>query len=99
MNIKENENFQKIINSQDLSLLQFCKLINNLLTDFNKKLYTKDNIISFFSLAYDNWIYQESMNEYIEKIVKLYLQALDNKVDEQILTAINSSIIKPIMKI
>lgn len=76
-----------------MSLLQCIKLINQLLADYNRKPYTNNDIISFFNQAYDSWIYEEYINDRVERIAKPYLQALNNKVDEQILIAITDSVL------
>lgn len=82
------------MNSHNISILQFCKLINQLLIDFNKVPLTREEYLSIFNDAYDNWIYQESIFDYAEKIIKPYLKALNNLVDEQILKSIVDSILQ-----
>ena len=61
--------------------------------DYDKKTYTNTDVISFFYQAYDNWIYEEYINNKVEQIAKPYLLALNNKVDEQILIAITDSVL------
>lgn len=91
--IQDNKYYQKLINSTNLPLLQFCKLVNQLLIDYNKLPFTKTDIVQMFLEAYDNWIYQEYMNDEAAAIIKPYLKALNNVVDEQILNSIVNSIL------
>ena len=96
INIKDSSVYQKLINSKDLSLLQFCKLINQLLIEFNKATFTREDFLNMFYEAFDNWIYQESINDSVTTIIKPYLKALNNFIDEQILKSIVNSVLQNI---